>query len=93
VLTRLQAEITRSKDEAKSIIEDFEARIKSGEVTLPELAASESDCSSARKRGDLWVPPGPRTEFQLTTSTVGSSERERCRRSSRTRRSPLNLAR
>lgn len=36
-----------------SIIKAHEQRIKSGEITLGELALSESDCSSARKRGDL----------------------------------------
>jgi peptidyl-prolyl cis-trans isomerase NIMA-interacting 1 len=30
-----------------------EARIRSGQVSLGDLAISESDCSSARKRGDL----------------------------------------
>ncbi|CAP68301.1 uncharacterized protein PODANS_7_3850 [Podospora anserina S mat+] len=48
-----EAEITRSKEEAMSIIKAHEQRIKSGEITLGELALSESDCSSARKRGDL----------------------------------------
>lgn len=49
----LQAEITRSKDEARKIIEGYQERIKSGETTLGDLAVTESDCSSARKRGDL----------------------------------------
>ena len=35
------------------IIRAHEAKIKSGSVTLGELALTESDCSSARKRGDL----------------------------------------
>lgn len=48
-----QAEITRSKSEAEKIIRDYEARIHRGEVSLGELALTESDCSSARKRGDL----------------------------------------
>ncbi|KAJ4391030.1 peptidyl-prolyl cis-trans isomerase Pin1 [Gnomoniopsis smithogilvyi] len=48
-----EAEITRSKDEARKIIEGYQARIKSGETTLGDLAITESDCSSARKRGDL----------------------------------------
>lgn len=30
-----------------------EARIRSGQASLGDLAISESDCSSARKRGDL----------------------------------------
>jgi len=36
-----------------SIIRGYEERIKRGEVSLGELALTESDCSSARKRGDL----------------------------------------
>ena len=45
--------ITRSKDEAIQILKGYEERIKSGSVSLGDLAVSESDCSSARKRGDL----------------------------------------
>lgn len=48
-----ESEITRSKEEARAIIKGHEARIKSGDVSLGELAITESDCSSARKRGDL----------------------------------------
>ncbi len=48
-----QAEISRTKDEAMSIILAHEARIRSGQKSLGELAVSESDCSSARKMGDL----------------------------------------
>jgi NIMA-interacting peptidyl-prolyl cis-trans isomerase 1 len=48
-----EAEITRSKEEALEILRGHEQRIKSGEVRLGDLAVSESDCSSARKRGDL----------------------------------------
>lgn len=48
-----EARITRPKQEAMSIILGHEQRIKSGETSLGDLAMSESDCSSARKRGDL----------------------------------------
>ena len=48
-----EMQITRTKDEAKAILSGHEKRIKAGEVTLGELATSESDCSSARKQGDL----------------------------------------
>lgn len=47
--------ITRSKEEAIEILRSHEQRIKSGEVRLGDLAVSESDCSSARKKGDLYV--------------------------------------
>ncbi|GAO50939.1 hypothetical protein G7K_5058-t1 [Saitoella complicata NRRL Y-17804] len=47
------ATISRSKTEAMQIILQHEARIRAGEISLGELAVSESDCSSARKGGDL----------------------------------------
>jgi len=45
--------ITRSKDEAMSVILGYEQRIRAGETTLAQLASTESDCPSARKGGDL----------------------------------------
>lgn len=48
-----EAEITRAKEEATAIIKEHEKRIRAGEVSLGELSVTESDCSSARKRGDL----------------------------------------
>lgn len=48
-----EANITRSKDEALKIITGYAEQIRSGQTTLGALAASESDCSSARKKGDL----------------------------------------
>lgn len=48
-----QADITRSKDEAMSIIQGHEQKIRNGATSLGDLATTESDCSSARKRGDL----------------------------------------
>ena len=50
-----ESNITRSKEDALQVIKGYEERIQSGEISLGELAASESDCSSARKRGDLYV--------------------------------------
>ncbi|KAF2481742.1 hypothetical protein BDY17DRAFT_299570 [Neohortaea acidophila] len=48
-----QAEITRSKDEAMGIIQGHEEKIKNGSTSLGDLATTESDDSSARRRGDL----------------------------------------
>ena len=48
-----QSEITRTKEEAIGILQGHEQRIRSGQTTLAELATTESDCSSARKGGDL----------------------------------------
>ncbi|KAK7427179.1 peptidyl-prolyl cis-trans isomerase Pin1 [Neonectria magnoliae] len=48
-----EADITRTKAEAREIILGYEQKIKNGSTTLGELALKESDCSSARKHGDL----------------------------------------
>lgn len=50
-----EAEITRSKEEAIKIIQGHEGRIRAEEITLGDLSMTESDCSSARKKGDLYV--------------------------------------
>jgi len=48
-----QANITRSKEEAIEILHRHEESIRNGQTSLGRLAVSESDCSSARKMGDL----------------------------------------
>ncbi|CAI7638309.1 unnamed protein product [Penicillium glandicola] len=48
-----EADIIRTKEQAIEILKGHEQRIQSGEITLGDLAVSESDCSSARKKGDL----------------------------------------
>ena len=54
-----ESTITRSKDEARTILEGHEKKIAGGQETLAGLAAAESDCSSARKGGDLgYFGPG-----------------------------------
>lgn len=45
--------ITRSKEEAINILKGHEARIRAKEISLGDLARTESDCPSARKAGDL----------------------------------------
>jgi len=58
-----EPKITRSKDEAIASIQQYEEQIKKYEAnaddpegkSLSDLATTESDCSSARKGGDLWV--------------------------------------
>ena len=47
------ASITRSKDEAREILEGYRAQIVSGEVKFADLAKQFSDCSSAKRGGDL----------------------------------------
>lgn len=46
-------EIRRTKQEAREMIEEFEQIIRSGKMELGDLASKQSDCSSARKKGDL----------------------------------------
>ncbi|KAF2819424.1 rotamase-domain-containing protein [Ophiobolus disseminans] len=56
-----EPKITRSKGEATTLIEQYQAQIRAFEAgstdsnpkSLSELATTESDCSSARKGGDL----------------------------------------
>lgn len=66
-----EAEITRSKDEAIEILRGYEQRIKSGEASLGDIAVSESDCSSARKRGDLYAAP---MTFRVYATTANPSQ-------------------
>ena len=49
------AVVTMSKADALARLAGFEAQIRSGAATLAQLAATESDCSSAQKGGDLGV--------------------------------------
>ena len=54
-----QDKITRSKDEALEILKGYIKQIQSGEKTFAELAETESDCSSAKRGGDLgWFGHG-----------------------------------
>jgi len=48
-----EKDVTRTKEEARSILEGFEKRIKGGEVKLKELATTESDDKSAETGGEL----------------------------------------
>lgn len=50
-----QEKITRSKAEAHAMLTEFGRQIEANEYTLEELAAEYSDCSSARRNGDLGV--------------------------------------
>jgi len=48
-----EEKITRSKEEALAILEGYRAQIVNGEKSFGELAATCSDCSSAKRGGDL----------------------------------------
>ena len=54
--------ITRTKDEAKQIIRDLRAKIVAGELEFEATAQKMSDCSSAKRGGDLG--PFGRNEMQ-----------------------------
>jgi peptidyl-prolyl cis-trans isomerase NIMA-interacting 1 len=48
-----EAKITRTKEDARQILAAHAKVIQSGEKSLGDIAVKESDCSSARARGDL----------------------------------------
>lgn len=45
--------ISRSKDEALEILKGYRDKIVGGETSFAELASKYSDCSSAKRGGDL----------------------------------------
>lgn len=57
LMLSIQSEITRTKNDALSSISKYKSSIHGGETTLETLASKISDCSSARKKGDLCVYP------------------------------------
>lgn len=66
-----EAEITRTKEEAVEILRAHEERIRQQDVTLGDIAVSESDCSSARKKGDLLVHILSFTQKALGIANLG----------------------
>jgi peptidyl-prolyl cis-trans isomerase NIMA-interacting 1 len=48
-----QATITRTKEEAMELILDYRQKLESKEVDFVTLASTHSDCSSAKRGGDL----------------------------------------
>ena len=50
-----EKQVTRSKEEATKMVEDFRRRILDGEISFEDLAKKESHCNSASKGGDLGV--------------------------------------
>ena len=45
--------ITRTREEAMALIRDYLDKIRQGQSTIEELASELSDCSSAKRGGDL----------------------------------------
>ena len=55
--------ITRTKEEAISILSGYKARIDAKEISFADLAKTESDCNSAKRGGDLdFFTPGTMQE-------------------------------
>nr|XP_050023732.1 peptidyl-prolyl cis-trans isomerase NIMA-interacting 1-like [Dermacentor andersoni] len=48
-----EQKVTRTRDEALALIKRFREQIISGKMTFEELASQYSDCSSAKRKGDL----------------------------------------
>jgi len=48
-----ESNITRTKDEALEIIEGYRKKIENGDAIFEDLASEFSDCSSAKRGGDL----------------------------------------
>lgn len=48
-----EEKITRSKSEARELLEKYKKKIESGEADFAELAHQMSDCSSYKKGGSL----------------------------------------
>lgn len=48
-----EEKITRSKSEARELLEKYKKKIESGEADFAELAHKYSDCSSYKKGGSL----------------------------------------
>ena len=48
-----EEKITRTKEEAKALIEGYRQQVEDHHASLSELATQYSDCSSAKKGGDL----------------------------------------
>ncbi|KAI9192952.1 uncharacterized protein BJ171DRAFT_537032 [Polychytrium aggregatum] len=71
-----QENITRTKEEAYAIIQGYRERIVSGELTLGQLARTESDCSSAKKDGDLgfFGPGAMQPAFESATFALQVGE-------------------
>eukprot|EP01118_Nematostelium_gracile_P010540 TRINITY_DN3645_c0_g1_i1.p1 TRINITY_DN3645_c0_g1~~TRINITY_DN3645_c0_g1_i1.p1 ORF type:complete len:191 (+),score=43.72 TRINITY_DN3645_c0_g1_i1:42-575(+) len=48
-----ESKVTRTKEEAAEMVEEFRKRIEDGEITFAELATTESHCGSHKAGGDL----------------------------------------
>jgi NIMA-interacting peptidyl-prolyl cis-trans isomerase 1 len=48
-----EEKITRTKDEARDLVEEYRKEIVAEKASIEELAQEVSDCSSAKKGGDL----------------------------------------
>ena len=69
--------ITRSKEEALDILAGYRRQIVSKEATFEELAGKYSDCSSAKKGGDLGMFGKGQMQKPFEDATFALNVRER----------------
>ena len=74
-----EEKITRSKEDAIDILNGYLDRINSGDATFEEIAQRYSDCSSAKRQGDLGFfernqmqKPFEDAAFNLEVNTMSS---------------------
>ncbi|KXN71440.1 peptidyl-prolyl cis-trans isomerase NIMA-interacting 1-like protein [Conidiobolus coronatus NRRL 28638] len=68
--------ITRTPEEALEIIENYRGQIVSGQVNFEQLAEQFSDCSSAKRGGDLgtFLPGQMQAAFENATKQLRVGE-------------------
>jgi hypothetical protein len=49
--------VTRSREDARQLLQDLAQDLRAGEITFEHLALKRSDCSSAKRGGDLGESP------------------------------------
>jgi hypothetical protein len=88
--------VTRSREDARQLLQDLALDLRAGEITFEQLALKRSDCSSAKRGGDLGellfhtalhasTPPNVCAQVNSTSA--------KCSRSSPRRRLPSTSAR
>jgi len=77
-----EAKITRSKDEAIELLQDYKTQINGSHEKFAQLAKEFSDCSSAHKGGDLGVfgTREMQKPFRRCHLCLEDRRDERCRR-------------
>jgi NIMA-interacting peptidyl-prolyl cis-trans isomerase 1 len=73
--------VTRSREDAKQLLQDLAQDLRAGEITFEHLALKRSDCSSAKRGGDLgelpqtaFAPPRRARRAVLAAPTIVSGK-------------------